>query len=60
MRKRTKYMIGVSLFALSLQTGIPGCVQRTGTLYCDTAFSAIAHPFKLYADKTNELKGALK
>ena len=40
MCKRTKYMIGGSLFALSLLTGIPGCVHRTGTLYCDTAFSA--------------------
>ena len=40
MRKRTKYIIGASLFALSLLTGIPGCIQRTGTLYCDTAFSS--------------------
>lgn len=40
MRKRTKYIIGASLFALSLLIGIPGCVQRTGTLYCDTAFSS--------------------
>ena len=40
MCKRTKYMVGASLFALSLLTGIPRCVHRTGTLYCDTAFSA--------------------
>ena len=40
MRKRTKYIIGASLLALSLLIGIPGCVQRTGTLYCDTAFSS--------------------
>lgn len=40
MRKRTKCITGAWLFALSLLTGIPGCVQRTGTLYCDTAFSS--------------------
>lgn len=39
MRKRTKYIIGASLFALSLLTGIPGCVHRTGTLFCDTKVS---------------------
>lgn len=39
MRKRTKYIIGASLFFLSLLTGIPGCIQRTGTLYCDTRVS---------------------
>ena len=40
MRKRTKHMIEVLLFALSLLTGILGCVQRTGTLYCDTEVSS--------------------
>ena len=40
MRKRTKYMIEVLLFALSLLTGILGCIQRTGTLYCDTEVSS--------------------
>ena len=39
MRKRTKHMIRASLFVLSLLTGIFGCVQRTGTLYCDTRVS---------------------
>ena len=39
MRKRTKYITGASLFVLSLLTGIPGCVQRTGTLYSDTRLS---------------------
>ena len=39
MRKRTKYTIGASLFALSLLTGILGCVRRTGMLFCDTKVS---------------------
>lgn len=39
MRKRTKHMIRASLFALPLLTGVLGCVQRTGTLYCDTRVS---------------------
>ena len=39
MRKRTRYIMGTSLFALSLLIGIPGCVQRTGTLYSDTRLS---------------------
>ena len=39
MRKRTKYIIGGGLFTLSLLVGIPGCVHRTGTLFCDTRVS---------------------
>lgn len=39
MRKRTKYIIGGGLFALLLLVGIPRCVHRTGTLFCDTKFS---------------------
>ncbi len=39
MRKRTKCIIGGGLFALSLLVGIPGCVHRTGTLFCDTKFA---------------------
>lgn len=38
MRKRTKFIIG-GLFTLSLLVGIPGCVHRTGTLFCDTKFA---------------------
>ena len=41
MLKHTKHMIRASLFALSLLTGLPGCIRRTGTLYCDTIFSSI-------------------
>jgi len=40
MRKRTKYIIGGGLFTLSLLVGIPGCVHRTGTLFCDTRVSS--------------------
>ena len=39
MRKRTKCIIGGGLFVLSLLVGIPGCVHRTGTLFCDTRVS---------------------
>ena len=39
MHKRTKRMIVGTLFTMSLLVGIPGCVHRTGTLYCDTRMS---------------------
>ena len=39
MRKQTKCIIGGGFLALSLLVGIPGCVHRTGTLFCDTKFA---------------------
>ena len=39
MRKRKKCIICGGLFALSFLVGIPGCVHRTGTLFCDTRVS---------------------
>ena len=41
MRKRTKCIIGGGLFTLSLLVGLPRCVHRTGTLFCDTRVSSL-------------------